>query len=165
MTRSTLLLSARFVIGAIFLLAAIDKITAPGAFAEAVRSYQLLPASLSLPFAYVVPWLELLAAAYLLSGFLARIGAGLAGLMLVMFLFALGHAMLTGNVHHACGCFGQGANANPVLEFLSGGSTITTWDIIRDALLLGLSAVIAVIGPGGASVDAWVRRRQILAER
>src|SRR5579872_4973191 len=127
----------RLILGGIFLIAGLDKVLAPGVFADAVRSYHLLPASLVLPFAYLLPWLELLAAVYLLLGFMTRLAAGATGLMLLTFIVALGRALATGDTNHACGCFGTGTN--PVLAFLSGGDTITWWDLIRDLLLLGMS--------------------------
>jgi len=58
------------------------------------------------------------------------------------------------------GCFGPGAAANPVVAFLAGGSTITWWDVMRDLLLLGLSVLVIVHGPGAVSADALLARRR-----
>ena len=154
-----ILLVARLIVGGIFLLAAIDKVQAPAAFADGVRAYHLLPAGLVTPFAYIVPWLELLVAAYLILGALTRVGAAAAIVLLAMFVFALADSLLTGNTNHACGCFGAG-KANPVLAFLEGGNTITLWDVIRDLILMALSALILVAGPGPLSVDAYLARRR-----
>jgi uncharacterized membrane protein YphA (DoxX/SURF4 family) len=156
---------ARLSVGVIFLIAGLDKVQAPGAFADAVRSYHLLPPSLVLLFAYLVPWLEVLAGAYLLVGFMTRWAAAATGAMLAMFVFALGRALATGDTNHACGCFGAGAAANPILAFLSGGDTITWWDLIRDLLLIALSCLLLVWGPGTFSADAILRRRRKAAGR
>jgi uncharacterized membrane protein YphA (DoxX/SURF4 family) len=152
---STLVL-ARLVVGGVFLIAAIDKLQSPGAFSDAIRAFHLLPPQLVLPVAFALPWLELLVSAYLLSGFLTRLGATGAILLLLTFVFALGSSLASGNTNHACGCFGTGDRANPVLAFISGGSTITWWDLIRDFLLVMLSAVILFAGPGRLSLDAMI---------
>ena len=73
--RSALQITARVLVGGIFLLAGITKVGSPGAFADAVRAYHLLPGTLVLPFAYILPWLELLVAVYLLIGFMTRLAA------------------------------------------------------------------------------------------
>jgi uncharacterized membrane protein YphA (DoxX/SURF4 family) len=151
---------ARLSVGGIFLIAGLDKVQAPGAFADAIRSYHLLPPSLVLLFAYLLPWLEVIAGLYLLVGFMTRWAASATGAMLAMFVFALGRALAIGDTNHACGCFGSGAAANPILAFLSGGDTITWWDLIRDLLLIVLSGLLLAWGPGRFSVDGLLRRRR-----
>lgn len=151
------LLVARLVVGAIFLIAGLDKVAAPGAFADAVRAFHLLPSSLVLPFAFVVPWLELLVAAYLLAGFMCRFAAGAAIVLLGMFVVALSVSIVTGNTAHPCGCFG--AKSNPVVAWLSGGNTVTWWDLLRDLILTALSLLLLTRGAGSISTDRLLRHR------
>jgi uncharacterized membrane protein YphA (DoxX/SURF4 family) len=153
------LLAARVTVGVIFLIAGLDKVQAPGAFADAVRSYHMLPGALVLPFALVVPWLELLVAGYLLAGFMTRFAAIGAILMLGMFVVALVISLITGNTNRSCGCFGSGATANPILVFLSGGDTITWWDPIRDILLAAFAALLLLYGSGALALDQAARAR------
>jgi uncharacterized membrane protein YphA (DoxX/SURF4 family) len=148
-----LVIVARLLVGGTFLLAGATKVRAPAGFADSVRAYHLLPAHLVLPFATGLPWLELLVAAYLLLGFMTRIGAALSILMLAMFEYALINSLVTGNIHHACGCFGS-KDVNPILAFIAGGSTVTLWDVIRDAVLGVLAALIVWWGAGRYSLDA-----------
>lgn len=155
----TLSLLARILVGGIFLLAGITKVGSPGLFADAIRAYHLLPGSLVLPFALILPWIELLAAAYLLLGFLTRIGAALCALMLVMFIYALLDSLVTGNINHTCGCFGENG-ANPIITLLEGGNTIGWWDPIRDAILLLLCGWLFYAGPGPFSVEWWLASRR-----
>lgn len=145
------LLGARIVVAGIFLLAGLDKVVAVGAFADAVRSYHLLPASLVLPYALAIPPLEILVGVYLLLGFQARLAAIGSIVLLGMFIVALVRALILGDTDHACGCFGAGSTANPVLAFLTGGTTITPWDVARDFLLVALSGLIVVFGAGPIS--------------
>jgi uncharacterized membrane protein YphA (DoxX/SURF4 family) len=151
--RRPALLIARLLVGGIFLIAAIPKIHAPGAFADAVRAFHLLPPALVLPFSFIVPWLELLVALYLLTGFLSRMGAVGASLLLLMFEVALLDALITGNTAHACGCFGNGSQGNPIVAFLAGGNTVTWWDVTRDAVLLALALAVAWFGPGMLALE------------
>jgi uncharacterized membrane protein YphA (DoxX/SURF4 family) len=165
MTRSFLfnrwvLLGARLLVGGIFLVAGLDKIVAVGAFADAVRSYHILPPSLVLPFALAVPPIEILIGIYLLLGFQVRLAALGSILFLSMFIVALGRALILGDTDHACGCFGEGGTVNPILAFLTGGSTITPWDVIRDLILVALSGLSFVGGAGACSIGrllSWNR--------
>jgi len=74
--------SARLVVGGIWLVAGFDKVQSPGAFADAIRAFHLLPPAMVLPVAYALPWLEILVAAYLVVGFLCRAAA--AGSMVLL---------------------------------------------------------------------------------
>src|SRR5579859_6020613 len=160
--RSTgLLLIARLVVGGIFLLAGIDKVIAPGAFADAVRAFHLLPPALVLPFAFVVPWIELLVGAYLVVGYLCRIAAAGSIALLGMFVFALITSLVSGDTNHACGCFGSGGGVNGVLSLLEGGQTIGWWDPIRDLILIGMSILLFRSGAGTMSVDGLLTRRAV----
>ena len=158
---SGLFLAARLVVGCIFLLAAIDKIQSPGGFADAVRAFHLLPPSLVLPFAFVIPWVELLVAVYLIAGYLCRVAAAGTIALLGMFVFALGTALAGGDTNHACGCFGSGGDVNGVLALLEGGQTIGWWDVIRDLIMIAMSVPLVLYGAGSASVDALLARRAV----
>ena len=142
------LLGIRIIVAGIFLLAGFEKIVSVGAFADAVRSYHLLPASLVLPYALAIPPLEILIGTYLLLGFQARLAAIGSIVLLGMFMVALARALILGDTNHACGCFGAGSTASPVLTFLTGGTSITIWDVGRDVLLTVFSGLIAIRGAG-----------------
>jgi uncharacterized membrane protein YphA (DoxX/SURF4 family) len=155
---SPALLVARLLVGGIFLVAAVPKIGDPGGFADAVRAYGLLPAPFVVPFALMLPWLELGVALYLLAGYMTRWAGIGAALLLATFTVAIAHALVTGSTAHACGCFGPGAASNPVLRFLAGGSTVTAWDGIRDLILFALCLLLAWRGAGRWAVDRILAR-------
>lgn len=142
----------------IFLLAGVSKVQSLHEFAQAVEAFNLLPVQLAVPFALILPWVEILAALYLLVGFLGRVAALVTAAMLVTFIVALLDALLTGNTAHPCGCFG--AAANPVVSALAGGDSVGWWDVIRDGILLGMALSIAWFGSGALSLDEWVARRR-----
>jgi uncharacterized membrane protein YphA (DoxX/SURF4 family) len=152
------LLAARLVLAAIFLIAGISKVQSTHEFAQAVEAFDLLPLQLAVPFALILPWVEIIAALYLLVGFLGRIAAVVTAGMLLMFIVALLDALLTGNTAHPCGCFGPGAN--PIITALSGGDTVGWWDVIRDVILLAMALAVAWLGSGALSVDEWLASRR-----
>lgn len=116
---------ARLLLGVIFIAASIDKIWHPGAFAEAVYNYQILPdAAINLT-AIVLPWLELVLGALLMLGTWLPGAVLLANVLLVSFFGALLFNIARGlDVH--CGCFTTSAEGDPA----------TTWYVIRDAFFL-----------------------------
>lgn len=116
---------ARLLLGVIFIAASIDKIWHPGAFAEAVHNYQLLPEAAINLTAIVLPWLELVLGALLILGIWLPGAVLLANVLLVCFFSALLFNIARGlDVH--CGCFTTSAEGDPA----------TTWYVIRDASFL-----------------------------
>src|SRR5437764_80635 len=83
------LLVARIVVGGIFVIAGLTKVGDPGGFATSIRGFGLMPEPLVVPFAFIVPWLEILVGLYLLTGFLTWIGAIGSGLLLITFIVAI----------------------------------------------------------------------------
>jgi uncharacterized membrane protein YphA (DoxX/SURF4 family) len=152
------LLAGRLLLAAVFLLAGISKVLAPTEFIQAVRAFNLLPDPLVAPFALILPWVEILAAVYLIVGFLGRPAAVATAAMLLMFIVALLDALVTGNTGHPCGCFGS--TSNPVITALAGGDSVGWWDVIRDVILLAIALALVWRGPGELSIDEWVASRR-----
>jgi uncharacterized membrane protein YphA (DoxX/SURF4 family) len=107
-------------LGAVFVYASLDKIAHPQDFARIVYRYRLagptarlgvVPANV---LGIVLPWIELLTGALLITGVWRREAAALAGGMLGMFLAAVSYVLWQGiDVAH-CGCFtvgGEGRGA------------------------------------------------------
>lgn len=98
---------ARIVLGAVFVTASLSKIGQVDATVRAVRAYQILPESLVHTVAYALPYLELAVGGLLLVGLGTRIVAGIAGVMLGLFIAAVASAGIRG-LEIDCGCFGGG---------------------------------------------------------
>lgn len=121
---------ARMVFGGLFIMASLDKILHPQAFAEIIGNYQMLPDGLVNATAILLPWIELTAGLLLIAGRLA-LGASviLCGLM-VVFTAALGFNLARG-LDVACGCFSTaGSKGSPAL------------DLARDVAILLLGLVV-----------------------
>ncbi len=125
-----LVVLARFVVGGVFIFAAVPKIADPHAFAVAVSNYHLVPDLVSRVTGAVLPPLELLMGVALVTGVQARGAAVVSVGLLVFFAVALTRAMLL-DINVDCGCFGSAARAK------------IGWDsVARNTVLSGLGALV-----------------------
>ncbi|MBI4546784.1 MAG: DoxX family membrane protein [Ignavibacteriae bacterium] len=106
------LLISRLVLGSVFIVASIDKIALPEAFAVNIVAYKLLPYGLTNLFALIVPWMELLCGVFLIAGVFLRSSSFMVSLLLSMFTIAMITALVRG-LKIDCGCFGV-EHASPV---------------------------------------------------
>ena len=130
-------------LGAVFVYASIDKIEQPREFARIVYHYRLIGPSAALgfvpanAFSVALPWIEALTGLLLIVGVWRREAALTAGLLLVMFLVAVGWALAHGIDVENCGCFtvsGEGRSAGLKL-------------ILQDLGLLAVAALLAFVSP------------------
>ncbi len=140
-----ILLIARLVLAAVFLLAGSTKLVDPVGTRKALRDFGL-PLMLARPAVLLLPVLELLAAAALISTGLVRYGAWGALALLTVFLIAPGIAMLRGR-RPDCHCFGQLHSAPVDYRVL-----------IRNAVLAGCAAWLVSRSPAnpGPDILAWL---------
>ena len=124
--------AASLLVAAVFLLAAIPKITNPAAFASAVHQMNLLPAMLVNSVAIYLPWIEFVSACALVIVPPARRGAlALLGFLLAAFTLALMVNFVRGTAM-SCGCFGG--------TFLE--TILPPWTApIRNLVLLGILCI------------------------
>ncbi len=135
-------------LGAVFIYASIDKIEQPREFARIVYHYRLIGPSATVGFvpanalAVMLPWVEALTGLLLVVGVWRREAALTAGLLLVMFLVAVGWALAHGIDVENCGCFsvsGEGRAAGVKL-------------ILQDVGLLAIALVLAFVPPRAREV-------------
>lgn len=115
----------RSVLGGMFVYASIDKILHPEQFAAILYNFHLLPNFLITIFAIVLPWFELISGVLLIAGIYPRTNAILQGLLLIVFIGALGINLIRG-VDINCGCTSTDPSKTSNLLGM----------IIRDILLL-----------------------------
>ncbi len=135
-------LLARLVTGGVWLVAGALKITEPDASINAVRAYQLLPASLAEVVGLVLPGLEVVVGLALVLGVFTRGAAVLSALLFIAFIIGIASVWARG-IEIDCGCFG-GGGADP------GASSAYPWEIARDAALLAASLLVV-----------WLRRTRL----
>ncbi|NIP33115.1 DoxX family membrane protein [Candidatus Saccharibacteria bacterium] len=101
-------LFSRLLIGLLFVFSGITKLMEPvQEFALQVEQYQLLPQILIMPFAYALPWVELIFGGLLILGIWVKLDAGILGLTMTAFIIAISQAMIRGIGLTDCGCFGE----------------------------------------------------------
>jgi putative oxidoreductase len=120
-------------LGAIFVVAAIPKITDPPAFAHAIYNYHLVPGAVVNAMALALPWVELLAGLGLFVGVWKRTAAGITGILLLVFLAALSVNLARGNPVN-CACFDVHVKEKSRAELLDE----MRWTILRDIAILGM---------------------------
>ena len=118
----------RWVLGAVFLAAALPKILDPAGFSMDIRHYDVLPLILVNGLAVVLPWMEAVMALALICGLMRDGAVLLVNLMLLVFMAGLVQAYLRG-LDINCGCFGHGTAASEPI----------TKAIVRDIFFLGWS--------------------------
>ena len=101
-----LLLVFRIVLGGLFIYAGVVKVVDPLGFAQDIRNYRLVGQSLSFIAAVILPWLEILAGAFLIAGVWKR-GAALVITGLLVFFILLTLVTMARGLDVDCGCFGS----------------------------------------------------------
>jgi uncharacterized membrane protein YphA (DoxX/SURF4 family) len=98
-------------LGGYFVYAGAVKIFDPPLFAKDIANFQLLPHQMVNLVAIILPWVEWVAGAMLMTGLWVRANATLIGLMLVVFIIAVISAIARG-LNIECGCTGGDQPAN-----------------------------------------------------
>jgi uncharacterized membrane protein YphA (DoxX/SURF4 family) len=126
-----LILSARFILGGVFVYASFDKILHPAAFSEALYNYQILPDELINLTAIILPCLELVLGIFLIINFWMPGTVLMCNLLLTTFIGALLFNMARGlNIN--CGCFSTTA-----VE-----SSMNVLTVLRDTSFLAISGYL-----------------------
>jgi uncharacterized membrane protein YphA (DoxX/SURF4 family) len=128
--------AARLLLAAVWVWAALAKISDPDAAVRAVRAYQLLPEALVHPVAWGLPFAELALAVLLAAGLATRLAGACSAVLLGVFMVAIASAWARGLQIH-CGCFGGGGPASGVdaRDYLV--------ELVRDAGLLAVAVALA----------------------
>jgi len=140
-------LAARLLLGIIFIIASIDKIVSPDAFAASIHAYRLTPAIIENLLAITIPWIELLSGCCLVMGVNVRASSFLLTILLGVFSVAISIALLRG-LTIDCGCFGK--------EHL----TPVSWGkVLEDVGLMVAGAYLIVVRSVTLSGPPWGREQ------
>lgn len=109
LSNPALLLIARIVLGLIFIIASAGKIYNPAVFAQEISNYDFMPYFTINLMAIILPWIELIAGIFLISGIRLKASSAIIGALLIVFIIAVATAMARGlNIN--CGCYSHVAN-------------------------------------------------------
>ncbi|HYU39681.1 MAG TPA: MauE/DoxX family redox-associated membrane protein [Acidimicrobiia bacterium] len=136
---------ARVVLAGVWAWAGVTKLSDPDAGVRAVRAYEILPEALVKPFAWGLPFVELVLAALLLVGLATRPAAWASVVLLGVFMAGTVAAWSRG-LQIDCGCFGGGGQA-------SADGVRYLRDLGRDGLFLTLALLVAAGAPSRLALD------------
>jgi uncharacterized membrane protein YphA (DoxX/SURF4 family) len=127
----------QFVLAAFFVVAGISKIVDPPGFAHEIHNYKMVPGALVNVMALILPWIEVVTGVALFLGIARRTAAKVLGILLLVFIVALGVNLARGRPVD-CGCFGTSTVQKTEAERLRDMKIA----IARDVGLLILAAQI-----------------------
>lgn len=113
LSNKILILLIRIFLGGIFVIASLDKITDPQAFAHSILQYKVVGPTLAMCTATILPSLELLCGLCLILGIYSRGCELLITVMLIGFTILVFSALSRG-LDISCGCFSQDPNINKI---------------------------------------------------
>jgi putative oxidoreductase len=149
LTHPWLTVRVQIALGAIFVVAALPKITDPPSFAHMIYNYRVLPGSLINLSALVMPWVELLCGLALILGVWVKPARWIITLLLVTFMIAIAVNLGRDNAID-CGCFDTSA-ANKTYEERIRDMWIV---LLRDAGMLLMVAQLVWAERVGGRKDA-----------
>ena len=124
----------RFIIGAIFIYASVNKLFHAEEFAKAIKNYELLPFTTINFLAIVMPYIEFFTGLLLIIGIFKKGSSGIVVISLTVFLFALISAYARG-LDINCGCFSLDS---------TGSKSEILVRIFQDLILLVMSVIVYV---------------------
>jgi putative oxidoreductase len=101
-----LLLIFRLIAGGAFFAAGLLKVGNPLEFAQNIKNFRIVSHEVSLLAALILPWIEILCGALLITGLLRRPSALLVSGLLVGFIILVAVTIARG-IDTDCGCFGS----------------------------------------------------------
>ena len=149
MAKDLVSIAIRVALAVTFIWACIHKISNPHEFGLQVATYQILPLSLINLQAIILPWVELLVGIMLVAGFMTRASALVSMGMNVMFIAAIALA-LSADLQLQCGCFASA----------EAGDEMDASLLVRDAIFLGLGAILVYMRPDRLTLDRFIERRR-----
>jgi uncharacterized membrane protein YphA (DoxX/SURF4 family) len=149
--RQWLGLVARLVTGGVWIYAGAVKLPDPYASVQAVRAYELLPASAAEAVGYLLPPLEIVVGLALVLGLLTRGAAAVSAVLFVVFIVGIASVWARG-MEIDCGCFGGGG-------YDPDASSSYPWEIARDAALLLASLYLVWLRRSRLALDDLLFRR------
>jgi uncharacterized membrane protein YphA (DoxX/SURF4 family) len=139
-------LLARLVTGGVWIAAGAVKLPDPAQSVDAVRAYQLLPASVVEPVGQLLPVVEIVVGATLVLGLLTRGSAVASALLFTAFIIGIVSVWARG-ITIDCGCFGGGG-------YDPDAASQYPWEIARDGALLLASLFVAWLPSTRLALDA-----------
>jgi uncharacterized membrane protein YphA (DoxX/SURF4 family) len=139
----------RVTLGVVFIVASLDKVAHPDAFAVSIANYRQVPQGLINAMAICLPWIELVGGACLVLGLWSRANLLVVELLLAVFIAAISIALARG-LDISCGCFTTDSSAH----------SMTRWTLYWDIIWLGMGLHALLLDRDLISLGRLLRRRR-----
>jgi len=123
----------RIIIGGLFVISSVTKITNPQKFADSMSAYQLVPEVIIPPFSILIPWLQFICGIFLILDIFVQSSALILCGLLAVYTLAISIDFIRG-IQIDCGCF----------DLLGLDDKIGLRAIIRDICFLAMTAVVVL---------------------
>lgn len=141
----------RIIIGGIFLISGLAKISDPIRFMLTLREFRLFP-EIIIPFtAIYLPWLEFILGLFVLVGIMHRTASLILSGIIVSFTLAIASVIIRG-FEIDCGCFGLLADMLKLPDMADYKA------VIRNVIFLGTCFVIFKIKTTRFSLEGYIRK-------
>ena len=141
----------RIIIGGIFLISGLAKISDPIRFMLTLREFRLIPEIIVLSTAIYLPWLEFILGLFILVGIMHRTASLILSGIIVSFTLAIASVILRG-FEIDCGCFGLLADMLKLPDMADYKA------VIRNVILLGICFSIFKIKKTRFSLEGYIRK-------
>lgn len=148
---ATLSFVFRIIIGGIFLISGLAKISDPIRFMLTLREFRLFP-EIIIPFAAIyLPWLEFILGLFILLGILYRTSSLILACLNLSFTLAILSLILRG-IEVDCGCFGLLADMLKIPDLADMKA------VIRNLIFIGISIYIFRTKKTAISLEGYIRK-------
>jgi len=143
----------RIIVGGIFLLAGLAKISDPVRFLLTLREFQLFPEVIIRFLAVYLPWLEFILGLFIILGILYRTSSLMLAFLNAVFTLAILSVIIRG-IDIDCGCFGL------LADILKLPDMADMKAVIRNLLFIGMCLYIFFVKDTVISIENYVRGYQ-----
>jgi putative oxidoreductase len=142
---------SRWLLGGIFILSGLAKITDPERFLLTLREFRLLSKGMEIILVLYLPWLEFVLGLSLFVGILYRTSALLVAGLNALFAIAIG-SLLARGIEVDCGCFGLVADVLHLPD-------MADWKAIgRNLFFIGMALFIARSEKSIFSLENYIKK-------
>ncbi|MBM4141132.1 MAG: DoxX family membrane protein [Nitrospira sp.] len=143
----------RIIVGGIFLLAGLAKISDPVRFLLTLREFQLFPEVIIRFLAVYLPWLEFILGLFIILGILCWTSSLMLACLNAVFTLAILSVIIRG-IDIDCGCFGL------LADILKIPDSADIKAVIRNLLFIGMCLYIFFVKDTVISIENYVRGYQ-----
>jgi uncharacterized membrane protein YphA (DoxX/SURF4 family) len=139
-------------IGALFIISSVTKIPDTAKFADSIANYKIVPDSLVMPLATIVPWIQMAAGVMIVLDVFAQSSAFILCGLLAVYIIAITQAWIRG-IDIECGCF-------DLLTQFGLEERVGLEAVIRDLVFMLFPLNVLIFGKNGLDFYGIFKRKK-----